>query len=559
MPLFKSNNPPPPPPPQSSPPSRSRSMFSRKHNNSDPYHNDSSYDEDTNGNSRRGLFSRRRSSSSSGSRSRGGGLKNEPSIVHARQKVADAENSEREADRALGAARAAVREARQHVQMLEREALEDARRAKAKQAEAKTGYGNAHDGRINSGHAFGATMWRCTRPLSDKFPGRAAQAKHNGRLNECIEMTQAQMTQLANAVIVYLHPAPAVVPAQLSATRANLAISRHLNLERFERFGDGEESWDDSLLYNGQGLVGTGARDGLLITMSEEEANGILPHILKPTFELPSPPVDSLTPLVRGYTHRAAQVYPNVASDSSPISSPRASLLLDIFSAPTEANQVFLTSASALADFLDTLPSSHLFQPNAPENFGAFELSGLKGLAEQYGPDSENYKMAREVVKSIFESALARDSSSLHLVLVTYPSSEAMYKKRQHDQPQSPLPMPHPAEPIGSVSTCFESVDVCGNATESCSGHGECLAATKAGRTCFVCACAASRNDQGQKEEWAGTACERKDISGPFVLLGGTTVVLILLVGGSIALLSAVGSAALPSTLTGGVVGTKRE
>ncbi|KIP06532.1 hypothetical protein PHLGIDRAFT_90806, partial [Phlebiopsis gigantea 11061_1 CR5-6] len=86
-----------------------------------------------------GFFSRRRSSSSTSPSGRGtSDPRNDPTIRGARQKVADAETSEREADRALGLARAAVREAREHVKILEREALEDARRAKAKQAEAKT-------------------------------------------------------------------------------------------------------------------------------------------------------------------------------------------------------------------------------------------------------------------------------------------------------------------------------------------------------------------------------------------------------------------------------------
>jgi hypothetical protein len=44
------------------------------------------------------------------------------------------------------------------------------------------------------------------------------------------------------------------------------------------------------------------------------------------------------------------------------------------------------------------------------------------------------------------------------------------------------------------------------------------------------------------------------------VLLGGTVIVLILLVAGSVALLSGVGSQELPSTLTGAVAGgLKRE
>jgi type IV secretory pathway VirD2 relaxase len=60
------------------------------------------------------------------------------SIVAARERVMSAEAAEREADRALFAAKAAVREAREHVGRLEREASEEARRAKAKQVAAKS-------------------------------------------------------------------------------------------------------------------------------------------------------------------------------------------------------------------------------------------------------------------------------------------------------------------------------------------------------------------------------------------------------------------------------------
>jgi CHAD domain-containing protein len=45
--------------------------------------------------------------------------------MNARDKVADAESAEQEADEALHAARVAVREARDHVKSLEREALEE--------------------------------------------------------------------------------------------------------------------------------------------------------------------------------------------------------------------------------------------------------------------------------------------------------------------------------------------------------------------------------------------------------------------------------------------------
>ncbi|KAI0118312.1 hypothetical protein GGR51DRAFT_499037 [Nemania sp. FL0031] len=61
----------------------------------------------------------------------------DPSILQARERVMGAENAEREADRALAAARLRVSEAREEVKRLEIEAAEEARRAKIKQYHAK--------------------------------------------------------------------------------------------------------------------------------------------------------------------------------------------------------------------------------------------------------------------------------------------------------------------------------------------------------------------------------------------------------------------------------------
>lgn len=49
----------------------------------------------------------------------------DPSIVAARQKVTDAESAEKAADRALDQARSSVKEAREHVKKLEKEAIEE--------------------------------------------------------------------------------------------------------------------------------------------------------------------------------------------------------------------------------------------------------------------------------------------------------------------------------------------------------------------------------------------------------------------------------------------------
>ncbi|CAJ2504280.1 Uu.00g116740.m01.CDS01 [Anthostomella pinea] len=67
----------------------------------------------------------------------GGSGDMDPSIVQARERVMGAETAEREADRALEAARVQVREARAEVKRLELEAAEEARRAKIKQYHAR--------------------------------------------------------------------------------------------------------------------------------------------------------------------------------------------------------------------------------------------------------------------------------------------------------------------------------------------------------------------------------------------------------------------------------------
>ncbi|KAJ6594112.1 hypothetical protein B0H19DRAFT_50166 [Mycena capillaripes] len=151
MPLFKSHQ---EPEPVVQPPARKGSIFSRNHRDQspEPVH--------TTTNHNRGFFGRRRSSDdsslghpSSGNSVRSGtsggsffasragnnfNVHKDPTIVAAREKVSIAEKAETEADRALLAARAMVREAKQHVQFLEREAAEEHKRARAKQSVANS-------------------------------------------------------------------------------------------------------------------------------------------------------------------------------------------------------------------------------------------------------------------------------------------------------------------------------------------------------------------------------------------------------------------------------------
>jgi hypothetical protein len=219
-----------------------------------------------------------------------------------------------------------------------------------------------------------------------------------------------------------------------------------------------------------------------------------------------SPVVTSLSSIISTYLHRAPHVYSSIYSELShrPQGIPS---FLDIFSVSSSATETFVSETSALSDFLDTDEAS-------TDKFAAFELKGLSYIAEAYGRSSEQYQLAARTTRAVLESALSK--SNLNLAVFTFSSSGPTDKRRRAQPPQSPLPSPSPMPqlPIGGVSTCFLSEAICTNSTDSCSGRGECLQASKAGKTCFVCACNKTTTSNGKTQTWVGDACERKDISG---------------------------------------------
>lgn len=70
---------------------------------------------------------------------------------------------------------------------------------------------------------------------------------------------------LCQAVRVYLHPGPHV-PPRLHASTAGAALSKHLDLDRFE---DATSHFGEQELF-----VGHGSGAGLLLTISEDDARG---------------------------------------------------------------------------------------------------------------------------------------------------------------------------------------------------------------------------------------------------------------------------------------------
>jgi hypothetical protein len=178
-------------------------------------------------------------------------------------------------------------------------------------------------------------------------------------------------------------------------------------------------------------------------------------------------------------------------------------------SPPTET---FVSELSALVAFLESDDLSW-------DRFGAFRITGLRTIADAYGRESEQYTLAASSLTAALRSALSKKPQHLNVVIFTHPETETRANGSggrvvERRQDQSPIPSPVPLPPVVSDTLCFNSEEICSNSTDSCSGHGTCVKANRAGRTCFTCACEATQDSPGRTQYWAGSKCERKDVSG---------------------------------------------
>jgi hypothetical protein len=125
-------------------------------------------------------------------------------------------------------------------------------------------------------------------------------------------------------------------------------------------------------------------------------------------------------------------------------------------------------------------------------------------------------------------------------------------------------------EPITGVPPmCHKSLDSCITFTNNCSGHGACFrkyGKAKANDTsdgeCFTCGCFQTNEsfkyDGGDRtgwryQSWGGSACQKKDVSGPFWLIGIFSIVMVGLVSWAIGLMYSIGEEKLPGVIGAGV------
>lgn len=119
----------------------------------------------------------------------------------------------------------------------------------------------------------------------------------------------------------------------------------------------------------------------------------------------------------------------------------------------------------------------------------------------------------------------------------------------------------------GILPQCFSSLSACQSLTRNCTGHGSCTLKytdkdSRPEAPCYSCACSADvrTNADGTKKttQWGGPACQKKDVSMPFWLLAGFTVLLVSLISFGVGQLITMGNEELPSVIGAGVSGVTR-
>jgi hypothetical protein len=108
---------------------------------------------------------------------------------------------------------------------------------------------------------------------------------------------------------------------------------------------------------------------------------------------------------------------------------------------------------------------------------------------------------------------------------------------------------------------CHSSNDLCAQKTQNCSDNGECYRKYRAKDSteedCYACRCKTqeikNKDNTIKTIQWSGVACQKIDISTPFFILAGLSVLLVIAISWGINFLFTVGQEELPSVLSVGV------
>ncbi|OXG24647.1 hypothetical protein C366_00176 [Cryptococcus neoformans Tu401-1] len=332
---------------------------------------------------------------------------------------------------------------------------------------------------------------------------------------------------------VYLYPAPQssltyqqLTPPTLSYTQAKAVLDHHLRQDpsAFDEIPEDENMWVHLLPLWDSREVG---KARVVVVDGGVEAQDVLPS------SLPSEPSFYLDDNVRShyllepYVHSARETFESIG-DTLPAFSKTIKDIFDL--AGTKAAEILFQELSCLSALADSIP----WIDRAGEHpWNAITITGLKDA--QRGSDL--WETGRKTVQAGLESMTGFDSPPL--LLIIRPSSSNVLL------PRAAMTSSLQRRSLAS-QTCYSSNEACSGAT-NCNDRGKCVIKSAEGDSeCWACKC---------KNGYTGEECQKEDYSTSFIILIFSTVLLLALAGGSIALLSTIGETKLPSTLNLAVSG----
>ncbi|KAJ9133716.1 Arsenate reductase [Pleurostoma richardsiae] len=259
-----------------------------------------------------------------------------------------------------------------------------------------------------------------------------------------------------------------------------------------------------------------------------------------------------------------------------------------------KANKHFINTELRIAGVSDRCTVAAAMDPFDDSCWTGRSLAVTYDMAK----DADAYSALRDQLPSLLslvskgdlEATLVFMPESSRSSKLDYWSTSAPQLRRRafDDSPITEEPLDLPAKPNKQIATgddgaplpwagastkaaipsCFQSQNSCVTATGSCSGHGVCEdryaipGKGSASKVCFRCRCESTFKYPEQGEDsprihWGGQICQKRDVSSPFWLLTGLSIVLVGAVSFCIGLLFSVGEEKLPGVIGAGVSRSK--
>jgi len=193
------------------------------------------------------------------------------------------------------------------------------------------------------------------------------------------------------------------------------------------------------------------------------------------------------------------------------------------FDESKSADKLFMKEMVYINDILSTINAGaeKLVKDENNDFFGIVSDSAKK-IYETYGPESEQYNQAKEIVKKAVENVVKEFQDMYENGVAEVITTPAGIKAKRSFRAVKRQDGPKCNRP--NTYSLFENADECNKATNSCNGNGECVSDSKLNAGCFYCKC----KKEG-KIQYGGSSCEAENISSQFNLLFWTAVLLIVI------------------------------